>query len=133
VPAYLFDTTALLAHYLDEPGAEDVQSILEDTDSTVHASSVSLTELARRLVALGEPVVEARRRALDYAELIDELITVDGALAIRAFELGASATGRVPLVDCLIAACAQVSEAVLVHRDPHFDALPGIESRRIGG
>lgn len=130
--AYLFDTTALLAHYLDEPGAQEVQTMLEDGDYSVLTSAMSLPEFARRLVVLGGDAPSARRRALDYAELVDHVVAVDAALAVRAFELGAGAPARVPLVDCIIAACAQAAEAVLVHRDAHFDSLPGVRTQHIG-
>jgi predicted nucleic acid-binding protein len=122
--ACLLDTTALLAHFRNEPGAAQVQAILDDRDQDVLISAVSITEFARRLEALGAAVIDARSITLEYTSLADIIIPVDAAIAIRAFELGSACTARLPLADALIAACAGVHEAVLVHRDPHFDALP---------
>ncbi len=34
------------------------------------------------------------------------------------------ATKRLPTIDALIAATAVQNKAVLVHRDPHFEAIP---------
>lgn len=122
--ACLLDTTALLAHFRNEPGAELVQVILDDRYQDVLISAISITEVARRLEALGASLMEARSIALEYAGLADRVVPVDAAIAVRAFELGSSCTARLPLADALIAACAGVHEAVLVHRDPHFDGIP---------
>ncbi len=120
----LLDTTALLAHYRNESGAGQVQAILDDREQEVLISAISITEFARRLEALGAPLAEARSTALEYAGLADMVVPVDAAIAIRAFELGSASTNRLPLADAMIAACAGVHEAVLVHRDPHFDGIP---------
>lgn len=127
----LLDTTAVLAHYLGEPGAEQVHQLLEDTKTEILMCALSLTEFARRLVALGESAADARERALDYAGLCDTIVPVDTALGIRAFELGTGTSARVPLVDTLIAAAAQLSDASLVHRDNHFRALTTVRQFEI--
>ena len=38
---------------------------------------------------------------------------------------------RLPLVDACIAACAGKHHCVLVHRDPHMDALPRAAVRQM--
>lgn len=67
--AYSLDTSALLAHYLNEAGAGRVQGILEEEGSEVSISSLSVAELARHLVALGTDPAAARSTALEYAGL----------------------------------------------------------------
>ena len=42
----------------------------------------------------------------------------------EAIRLRTSATARVAVMDILIAAAASVKNATLVHRDPHFAAIP---------
>jgi predicted nucleic acid-binding protein len=123
VNAFLLDTSALLAHWRNEAGAERVQAVLDDADNEVQICSLSVTELARRLKALGAEDAEARGTALQYAGLADKVISIDTAVALRAFELGAAGSARLPLADALIAASAAVSGATLVHRDPHFEGL----------
>ncbi|MFH2113031.1 MAG: PIN domain-containing protein [Spirochaetota bacterium] len=122
--ACLLDTTALLAHFRNESGASQVQAILDDRTNDVLISAVSITEFARRLQALGASLAEARTITLEYTGLADMVVPVDAAVAIQAFELGSACTARLPLADALIAACASEHEAVLVHRDPHFDGIP---------
>ena len=53
-----------------------------------------------------------------------EVIPVDEAVLDLAFELRRTATARLALADCLIAATAAHHRAILVHRDSHFAALP---------
>ncbi len=120
----LLDTTAMLAHFRNESGANRVQAILDDQKLDVLISAISIAEFARRLEALGASLADSRSRALEYAGLADMVVPIDTAIAIRAFELGSACAGRLPLADALIAACASVHEAVLVHRDSHFDGIP---------
>ena len=121
--SWLLDTTALLAHFRQEAGAETVQTILGDASSSVHISSLSITEFARRLRALGADAVEARATALEYAGLVSGVIPVDVATATRAFEIGEFSSSRLPIVDALIAASASILGATLLHCDAHFDGL----------
>lgn len=122
----LLDTSALLVHFLDEPGAEAVHDSLEESATEILICAVSVAEFARRLVTLGESAADAREHSLAYAGLCDEVVPVDTALATRAFELSHEAAARVPLVDSFIAAAAQLSESTLLHRDAHFTAMPGV-------
>ncbi|MBN1243487.1 MAG: PIN domain-containing protein [Spirochaetales bacterium] len=121
--ACLLDTSALLAHWHDEPGAVRVQELLADREAEVLLCALSVAEFARAALSLGASRDEARSTALRYASL-GTLVAVDEAVAVRAFELGSLASSRLPLADALIAAAASIHGATLVHRDAHFDALP---------
>ncbi len=129
---YLLDTTALLAHFFDELGSDEVQRIVTNPEAEIFISTVSIAEFARRLLTLGFDTGSAREQALAYAGLAAELIQPDTAIAVRAFELGSTASSRVPLIDTLIAASAMLTEAVLVHRDVHFEALSSVKQLKIG-
>ena len=121
---FLLDTSAMLLHYFREPGAERVHSLLEDDANQVLIASICVTEMARRLLAMGQAVDDARSTSLSYASLAERVVPVDTAVAVRAFELTSLSRPRLPLVDALIAACACLSGATLVHRDTHFRAIP---------
>ncbi|MEI6876998.1 MAG: PIN domain-containing protein [Spirochaetota bacterium] len=121
---FLLDTSALLVHFRNETGAARVQAILEDGTAEVLIAAPSVAELALRIAELGAKTTEARAIALEYADLASKVIAVDSALAIRAFELGSASAKCLPLVDALIASAACLHEATLVHRDPHFGAIP---------
>jgi predicted nucleic acid-binding protein len=121
----VLDTSAMLAHYRRETGYARVQGILEDDTVTISIVAVSIAEMARKLLNLGEDVDTARSVALAYANLANSIIPVDTALSVRAFELGYACGSRIPLVDAFIAAGASLIDASLVHRDIHFSEVPG--------
>jgi predicted nucleic acid-binding protein len=101
-----------------------VQALFEESGAEVLAASVSLPELARRLRELGAPAAEARQTAEDYRELLDEVVSVDEQVALRAFNIGCETPKRLPLTDALIAAAAHERGARLVHRDRHMEPIP---------
>jgi len=121
--SYLLDTTALLAHYRDEEGSDRVQELF-DAEETLYLCSVSLTEFARRMKSLGEPLHIIKQTLYNYKLLLDEVIPVDEALANDTFTLMCDLPQRLPLVDAFIATAAQRKGACLVHRDAHFHILP---------
>ncbi len=121
---YLLDTSALLVHYRQEVGWEDVQSIFERGEIEIVVASVSLTEFGRRLCDLGATEAQTETVLTSYRMLFDEVAPIDAATAMAAFLLGSRVTRRLPLVDALIAATAQVKGGVLVHRDEHLRSIP---------
>lgn len=121
---YLLDTSALLAHHRDEPGAETVQKLLEDGSNEIVLSSLTLVEFARRLHALGANQEEALTDVASYEAMAGQILSVDATTARTAFTLGLASPNRLPLIDALIAAAADQTGAILVHRDAHFSALP---------
>jgi predicted nucleic acid-binding protein len=118
----LFDTSALLAHYLGEPGGDEVAGLMESSAFAV--SAVTQVELMGRLRALGSSAEDASAVVHAYLGAASEVVAVDRRVAARACEIRVAATARVPLADALIAASASVLGATLVHRDPHFAAIP---------
>jgi predicted nucleic acid-binding protein len=121
---YLLDTSALLAHHRQEPGWEEVQALFETDDAELGVASVSLAEFGRRLRDLGATAEEAEVPPSSYQLLFSEVLVVDTAAAKAAFGIGCRTPQRLPLIDALIAACAQTWSAVLVHRDQHMRAIP---------
>lgn len=121
---YVLDTTALLAHYRQEPGWQEVQSLFETDGAELSIASISIPEFGRRLRELGASETEVEATLSSYQLLFSEVIAVDTAVAKAAFEIGCRPPNRLPLVDALIAACAQAWSAVLIHRDEHMRAIP---------
>ena len=62
---------------------------------------------------------------LDTSALLNEVVDVTEGVRSEAIRLRTSATAHVAAMDVLIAATAAVKKATLVHRDPHFAAIPG--------
>lgn len=121
---YLFDTSALLAHFRQEKGWQQVQALLESDDAEVVAASVSLTEFGRRLIDLGASMTEAEAVLTEYSLLLNYIAPIDVSSAMAAFRLGSQTPQRLPLIDALICGAAQVHAAMLVHRDAHMGAIP---------
>lgn len=121
---HLLDTSALLAHYLAEPGSARVQALFEDATVVAGTSILALFEFEIRLHQLG---IDAPTRTLEldrYRALLSEIVNVDEAVRSESVRLRINATARASAMDTLIAATASLRGAVLVHRDPHFAVVP---------
>lgn len=121
---YLLDTSALLAHFRDEEGAEKLQDLFDSKDAQLLVASVSLPEFARRLRDLGMSEQESLHVLDQYLLVLEEVVPVDGPVARGAFEILCKSSERLPLIDSLIAAAARSSDAILIHRDRHIRAIP---------
>lgn len=114
---YLLDTSALVAHVLGEPGADEVDALIQSGQAFVAA--VTWLELRVRLQGLpgSDEVIRL------YGE---ELGTVDVTQqsAVAAYELRRGTPERLPLVDSLIAGAAKARDFELIHRDGHMAAIP---------
>lgn len=121
---HALDTSALLAHYLAEPGAERVQALLEDALVVAGASILSLYEFELRLHQLGVDAAARTAELNRYRALLNEVVVVDESVRSEAIRLRTSATTHIAAMDVLIAATASLKNATLVHRDPHFAAIP---------
>ena len=92
---HLLDRSALLAHYLGEPGGERVQGLFEDDAVVPGTSILALFEFEVRLHQLG---VDAAMRATElsrYRSLLDEVVDVTEAVRSEAVRLRIGATARV--------------------------------------
>jgi predicted nucleic acid-binding protein len=121
---YVLDTSALFSFMEDAPGSGFVEQILNDPKAAVLIPWPVLFEVyytTRR--RKGEK--EADRRYVLVKELPAEIVwAFDEARLLAAARLKA----RFPLsfADAIIAAMAERERAVLVHKDPEFDALEGV-------
>jgi predicted nucleic acid-binding protein len=121
--AVLLDTSAILTLMRDEPGAELVEAKLEAASSgkiVLIASFVSLTELFYTATQVGSV-----RRAEELIAIVKswpmQFIYPDEALCLLAGEIKASFA--VSFADAFVAATAQQSAALLIHKDPEFETL----------
>ncbi|MBI4328089.1 MAG: PIN domain-containing protein [Chloroflexi bacterium] len=121
---HVLDTSAILAHYLREPGAEDVNAILAQGPEAAGISLIALVELRGRLAEVAPNPQEAERAFKLYTEMLTTVLPFSRETADAAMDLRSATHPRFPLVDALIAASAKQYGAVLVHRDPHMAAVP---------
>jgi predicted nucleic acid-binding protein len=128
---HVLDTSALLAHYFDEPGAERVNELWADPSFRPAVSAITVVELKGRLGREISDDAEAMRAADTYVNELTTCLPVDRVTAELAWQLRHISSGRLPLVDALIAATARAADAVLVHKDPHFSQIPAGLLRQI--
>ncbi len=121
---YLLDTSALLAHYRQEAGWEQVQALFEQEGARLYLCALSLPEFGRRLYDLGASDEEVTETLAAYRALFDDILSVDESVAHKALEITRATPARLPLIDALIAAAAAQAQATLVHRDRHLSAVP---------
>ncbi len=120
---YLLDSSALLAHLFGEPGVNSVRKLFHDPQAVIELSVLSALELFTALNARGQG---DRFEGIwgQYWQIVDGVRAVDEAVAAKAVDLRRAAGRRLPNGDALIAATAALAGATLVHRDPHFSAIP---------
>ncbi len=130
-PPFDLDTSALLAHCLEEPGSDIVENLLEEFSEDTYISVMSWLEFQVRLKEI-YPNAGARREILAcYTELLNEPEPVTQEVVRVALEIRAQASRRIPNADAIIAATAKLHGAALVHRDPHYAAIPERALRQI--
>ncbi len=122
--SHVLDTSALLAHYFDEPGAALLDVLWADESNRLAISAVTVAELKGRLRHEITDDAEAMNAADAYLNELTTCLPVDRATAEMAWQLQQAAPNRLPLVDALIAATARVLGAVLVHKDSHMSQIP---------
>ena len=69
---HVLDTSAILAHYFNEPGAEMVERLWHDSVNRIAMCVLSLPELRGRLTAELDDPQEVERA---FREYVDELTT----------------------------------------------------------
>jgi len=124
---FVLDTSALMRLLLDEPGAEEVQRVLE-SDKPVALPFMALMEvqyvLLRRLPPERvEHLVAILRASADVLE--SERVWGDMAARVKA-------GGGLSLGDAWMASLALLRGAVLLHRDPEFERVPGLRAQWLG-
>ena len=113
-----------IAGPLCEPGCNRVQFLFEDESVLVGTSILVFFEFELRLRQLGLAMPTLSTELARYRALFSEVINVDEEVRRTALKVRTEATTRIAAMDTLIAATASVRNATLVHRDPHFLAIP---------
>jgi predicted nucleic acid-binding protein len=118
---YLLDTSAVLALMEDEDGADRVEKVLRQSEVLL-PFPVFLETYYISLQERSEAVADERYALLRHLS-VTEIWSVDEPTLLTAARL--KARFRVSFADALIAAFAVRNHAVLVHKDPEFEALAG--------
>lgn len=117
--AYLLDTSALMALIEDEPGADRVDGLLR-SERILLPFLVGLETYYVTLQERSEDEADRRLALIRQLPAVwldqvgDEMLVLAGRLKAR---------HRLSLADALIAAFAVHAGAILVHKDPEFEAV----------
>ena len=125
---YVLDTSAILALRSDEPGSDDVESILRKADSgsvEVYVSFMTYMEAYYRVWRI-EGEESAKRMYAELMALPVSGIGVTDGILLRAGAI--KAVYRLSVADAWIIASAVELEASLVHKDPEFEQVQDIVS-----
>ena len=121
---YVLDTSALLTLRDDEPGADRVAALLAQAGSRKARCAASFMTLMEVFYRVWKDEGEAAGRLayeqcqglpIDWMHETPEML--EAAAAIKA-------SYALSLADAWIAACAQMTTGVLVHKDPEVEPLP---------
>jgi predicted nucleic acid-binding protein len=118
---YLLDTSALMALLEGEAGADRVEQLLRTEAVLLPFMSVLEVHYVT-IQEEGEEEANARYAMLQALRAV-HLNEVDEPTLLAAAHL--KAHNRISLADAIIAAFAERHGAVLVHKDPEFEALAG--------
>ena len=128
---FVFDTSAWIALDEKEEGAEIVESILAKAwlgRAEVHCSFATLTEL--EFIRTRESDATQAAELLAFAKSQRAIWHhSDDALCSAAAKL--KAAHKLSFADSFVAALAQRLNAILVHKDPEFNAVSGEVKQRM--
>jgi predicted nucleic acid-binding protein len=123
---FVLDTSAWIALEEQEPGADEVEMILTKAwlgEVMVHSSFATLTEL--EYIRTQERDARQAEDLLLFAKAQPvQWLHSDEALCGSAARL--KAAHKISFADAFVAATALRWDAVLVHKDPEFNALDGV-------
>jgi predicted nucleic acid-binding protein len=117
----VIDSSAWLAYFADEPGADRFAAAIEDPAHSV-VPAVCLYEVFK--VILRE---RSEDDALQAAAVMQQgrVVPLDAELALAA--AATSLEHRLPLADSVVYATARAVDAVIWTQDEHFVALPDVQ------
>lgn len=125
---YLLDTSAILALWGDEPGADHVESILRESEADEAEVCVSFMTYMEAYYRIWRIEGEESAKRI-YGELLSlpvSRVNVSDSILLRAGAI--KANYRLSVADAWIIASAVEMEATLVHKDPEFEQVHDIVS-----
>jgi predicted nucleic acid-binding protein len=132
--AYVLDSFALLAYFLDEPGATRYEELLEQVVAGAATFALSVVNMGEVMYTIATRRSMAAA-ALGMAKITQwpiEIVEIDTELGLEAARV--KATTRMGYLDSFVVALAQRRNAIVVTGDPDFrravdlvaiDWLPG--------
>lgn len=123
---YILDTSAVMALLFEEDGAATVSDVIYGPDR-VTLPFICLMEVEYRLLRFKPEILEESLYRIDGwpVDIAESYYTWRRAAA------RIKAQGRISVADSWAASLALLRRAILVHKDPEFDAVPDLEAVRL--
>ena len=120
---YVLDASAVLDFLEGGPGAPRVREIAQEAFRLGTAALISVVSWGEIFYTLWERRGEEKARGTlsDLLRLPIQLVLVDSEQAMKAAEI--KAVHKIPYVDCIAAALAELRNAALVTSDRDFEKL----------
>ena len=120
---YVLDANAVLDFVEGGPGAPRVREIVQEAFRHAAAAFISVANWGEVFYTLWERRGEEKARGTlsNLLRLPIQLVPIDLEQALKAGEI--KALHKIPYVDCMAAALAELRNAVLVTSDRHFEKL----------
>jgi len=117
--SYILDTSALITYFSDEPGSEEVNTVIM-ADNSVNISEISIMEIYYIFIRKAD-----ENKAREVVRKIEELGIISIEISRTILFNGARIKAQHPLslADAIIAATAIELQAQLIHKDPEFKPL----------
>ncbi len=128
---HVFDTSALLAHFFHEPGAEQVHALLADNSAEIGLPALALLDLKARLTSTVGDAQEAARAFHLYADELVTILPVTREIVAKAEAMLGQPDNPLSLLEAIVAATAQQEGALLVHRSRNLASLHRHHLRQI--
>lgn len=128
---YTLDTSAIMAYFLGEKEAKEVSDLLlraKRGEASVYVCFMSFMEVLYRTWRLSSEDT-GRRAYIMLRNLPVKEVTQDEDLLMRASTI--KATCPLSVADAWIAAAAQKTDSILLHKDPELDNLKAVKTRRL--
>jgi predicted nucleic acid-binding protein len=126
VPEYVLDSSALLAYLYDEEGADQTEEIVFSGEAVL-IPFAALMEVEYKVLQempwrLPESLATLKSWPVQIVESDPEWRSVAASV---------KATGKVSFADSWMAGLTLLRDAVLVHKDPEFDAIDDMKVVRL--
>lgn len=121
---YLLDTSAMLAHLLQENGAEIVEHCMSSEGGLAAVSVISWVEFQFFLIRSDYSKTDTHKIIGCYHDALGNPLPIDETVGQTAIHLRAQSQCRIHLTDLLIAACAKTHSLKLIYRDQHIEGIP---------
>ena len=129
MPRYVLDTSAVLAVLRGEPESVQVTPILGADDCIIHLAYITLMELEYRLIRMHRSTREIDQVLNGVAAWAEDVH--ESSVTWRREAAAIKARYPMSMADAWIAALALSLDAILVHKDPEFDPVPQLRSKRL--